>query len=189
MSPNQKGAIAEAAISYAAVELGIGVSKPTSDERYDLIFDLRPALIRVQCKWATREDDVVNIRCYSSRRSGGGFVKDYYAADEIDAIAAHCAELRRSFFLPFAQFAGRTCVQLRLAPTANNQALGINWADDFDFARLDWSEVGAIAQLGERQSGTLEVTGSSPVGSILAPRPLAADAPAGDSLAPRRLAS
>ena len=127
MSPNQEGAIAEAAISYAAVELGIGVPKPTSDERYDLIFDLRPALIRVQCKWGTREDDIVSIRFYSSRRSGGGFVKDYYAADEIDAIAEHCAELRRSVFLPFAQFVGRTWVQLRLTPHGEQSSAASTW--------------------------------------------------------------
>ena len=30
------------------------VSRPLGDERYDLIFDLRPELLRIQCKWAVR---------------------------------------------------------------------------------------------------------------------------------------
>lgn len=172
-----------------AAELGIGVSKPTSDERYDLIFDLRPALIRVQCKWVVRNGDVIAVRFYSSRRSRDGFVRDCYAASQVDAVAGYCAELRRTFLLPLNSFTARTTVQLRLSSTANNQALGVNWADDFDFRWLDWTQFGAIAQLGERQSGTLEVTGSSPVGSIIERSAERLDAASEDSLAPYRLAS
>src|SRR5437588_11993735 len=52
MTPNQKGAIAEAAIAWQATKLGIGVLKPLGEgERYDLVLDLRPRLLRVQCKW------------------------------------------------------------------------------------------------------------------------------------------
>ena len=40
-------------------KLGIGVSRPLDDERYDLILDLRPRFFRVQCKWAVRRGDVV----------------------------------------------------------------------------------------------------------------------------------
>ena len=52
-----------------------------------------------------------------------------------------------------------------LARARNNQRLGSNWAKDVEFARYTES-LGAVAQLGERQLGMLEVTGSSPVGSI-----------------------
>ena len=45
LTTNQKGAVAEAAITHAALELGVGVSKPHGDESYDLIFDLRPQLV------------------------------------------------------------------------------------------------------------------------------------------------
>jgi hypothetical protein len=52
LTTDQKGAIAELAIAHAALELGVGVSKPLGDQRYDLIFDFGPRLARVQCKWA-----------------------------------------------------------------------------------------------------------------------------------------
>ena len=52
LTTSQKGAIAEAAVAKAAIELGIGVYRPYGDERADFIFDLRPQLVRVQCKWA-----------------------------------------------------------------------------------------------------------------------------------------
>jgi hypothetical protein len=58
----------------------------------------------------------------------------------------------------------RTVLQLRLDPPLNNQCVGINWADDFDFAAT-LERLGAIAQLGERLSGTQKVAGSSPAGS------------------------
>jgi PD-(D/E)XK endonuclease len=41
----------------------------------------------------------------------------------------------------------------------------VDRAKDFDFAAT-LRRLGAVAQLGERESGTLEVTGSNPVGSI-----------------------
>ena len=45
---DEKGSIAELAIAHEASKLNIGVFKPLTDgERYDLIFDLRPRLVRV----------------------------------------------------------------------------------------------------------------------------------------------
>jgi PD-(D/E)XK endonuclease len=126
-------------------------------------------LIRVQCKWAARRGDVIPIRCYSSRRTPSGFLRSPYTPDEVDAIAAYCAELDRCYFLPLALFGRRIEIQLRLAAPRNNQSARIHWADDFALERLDLIVErlqGAIAQLGERGAGSAEVTGSSPVGSI-----------------------
>jgi PD-(D/E)XK endonuclease len=132
LTTDQKGAAAELAIAHAAADLGVGVFKPLTDgERYDLIFDFRPRLMRVQCKTAVLKGDVLAVPCYSARRSRTGLVKRYYSASEIDAIAAYCVELRRSFFIPIDEIAGRSGVQLRLEPSRNNQRLGINWAKDF----------------------------------------------------------
>ena len=93
--------------------------------------------------------------------------KTTYSADEVDVIAAYCDGARP--LLPHPDRTGarqRPTIQLRLAPTLNNQKRRINWADDFDFAATLRRHQGAVAQLGERQSGTLEVRGSSPLGSI-----------------------
>jgi hypothetical protein len=186
LSTDQKGAVAEAAITHAAMELGVGVSRPYGDERYDLIFDLRPQLVRVQCKWAVRRSDVIVIRCYRSRRNADGLIRQFYSAAEIDAFAAYCAELRKSYLLPMRVFGDRRTIQLRLMPARNNQRLGVNWAQDYELAATLAREQGAIAQLGERERGTLEVAGSSPAGSTLFPiealsaprRPLERAAPA-----------
>jgi hypothetical protein len=140
LTTDQKGAVAESAIVLAAIKLGVRVFKPMCDgERYDLIFDLGDELMRVQCKSAVlrASASVLAIPCYSARRSGTGFVKRPYCDGEIDAIAAYSSDLDRCFFIPFSEIPGRTCVQLRLLPSRNNQRLGINWAEQFDFtARL-----------------------------------------------------
>jgi hypothetical protein len=53
MTTDQKGAIAEAAITAAAIRLGVGVYRPLFEGgRYDLIFEVGETLLRVQCKWA-----------------------------------------------------------------------------------------------------------------------------------------
>jgi hypothetical protein len=134
LTTNQRGAIAEVEIVAAALKLGIGVFSAVHDERYDLIFDLRPKLLRVQCKTAVLSDDVVVIRCYSTRRSAGGLLKRVYTRTEIDAIAAYCAEIDRVFLVAVSRIDGRSHIQLRLRPPRNNQTIGVNRADDFDFA-------------------------------------------------------
>ena len=166
LSTNQKGAIAETAIIHTAVKLGIGVFRPVLDERYDLIFDLRPRLLRVQCKWAVRRGDVVAVRCYSSRRGREGMVVRTYGSDEVDMIAAYCAEVDRCYALPIELCSGRRQIHLRLGPARNNQRAGVHEARAFEFDATLGPDPGAIAQLGERLAGSQKVAGSSPAGSI-----------------------
>jgi hypothetical protein len=138
LTTDQKGAIAELAIARAAAELGVGVFKPLTDgERYDLIFNLRPRLIRVQCKWAPLQRQTVVVRCYSNRRAREGLRRRTYASSEVDAIAVYCQAIDRCFFVSADRFDGHAQLMLRTAPSRNNQGIGINWADEFDFtARL-----------------------------------------------------
>ena len=165
LTTDQKGSIAEWGVSWHAMRLGIDVYRPLNDgTRCDLIFDLAGTLSRVQVKWAHLSDDVLIIRCYRCRRTSAGLLKRSYTANEIDAFAAYSMDLDKCFFLPFEVMQGRTTLQLRLAPSKNNQQAGINWAEAYEFSAT-LSEFGAIAQLGERLRGTQEVGGSSPPGS------------------------
>jgi hypothetical protein len=166
LTTDQKGAIAESAIVHAAVKLGIGVYRPLHEGgRSDFIFEIGSSLLRVQCKWAPRQGEVIVVRCYSNRRARDGLRRRVYTADEVDVIAAYCPEVGRCFFIPAERFDGHTQLVLRLTPGRNNQRAKINWADDFCFeARLE--ALGAIAQLGERRRGTAEVAGSIPAGSM-----------------------
>lgn len=154
LTTDQKGAIAEAAIALAALELGIGVSRPLVERPYDFIFDLGTKLVRIQCKWAVRRGDVVIVRCYRSRRNADGLLNRSYTTDEIDGFAAYNDELRTCYFLPLERFPRRRAIQLRLGRTRNNQKHGVNWAADHEFAATLGRQPGAVAQLGERLAGS-----------------------------------
>ena len=58
-----------------------------------MIFELDTRLIRVQCKWAPRQGEVIVLRCYSCRRNRDGLLRRIYTDGEIDAFAAYCQAL------------------------------------------------------------------------------------------------
>jgi hypothetical protein len=132
LTTNQKRFVAETAVIHGCAKLGVPVSKPLDDQKYDLVFDLGEKLLRVQCKWAALNGDVVVIRTRTCRRGREGLIHRSYAPGEIDAIAAFCADTHRCYFLPHELSVDRVAVQLRVAPTRNNQAMGIRWARDFE---------------------------------------------------------
>ena len=167
LTTNQKGAIAEAAIVKAALEVRYDVYRPMFEGgRYDLVFDTGGCLLRVQCKWAPLDGDVLVIRSYSSRRTADGLVRRTYIAGEFDALAAYAPDLARCYLIPYEVIDGRTQVHLRIGPTLDNQRRGIRLARDFEFgATLRQTALGPIAQLGERLDGIQKAAGSSPAGS------------------------
>jgi prevent-host-death family protein len=141
LTTNEKGAIAEMKIATAAIEVGT-------------------RLLRVQCKWAALSEDraTMRVRLQSQRRGPNGYVRQPYLADEIDALAAYCAELDRCYLLPHELVIERRELLLRVAAPRNGQRACINLASDFEFP-------GAIAQLGEHLHGMQGVAGSSPASS------------------------
>jgi len=159
LDPNHKGNVAEAAIAAAAVKLGIGVLRPQFEHgRYDLVFEFRERLLRIQCKWAPLRGDVVVVNLAGYRLTARGSVRSTYSADEIDAVAAYCEDLDACYLLPISLVAGMRALHLRVAPPRNGQRAALNWAAHYELS-------GAVAQLGERLGGTQEARGSSPLSS------------------------
>ena len=166
LSTNRKGAIAETAIAAAATKLGISVLRPIVDhERYDLAFEIRDRILRVQCKWGAldAEGAVISVQLQGSWHSPtAGYVRSSYSEDEIDLVAVYCGDLDRCYLLPIALVAGRRAINLRLMPPKNAQRACINLASDFDLP-------GAVAQLEEHHAGSVGARGSSPLSSTPAP--------------------
>src|SRR5947208_3131096 len=122
MNPSQHGAIAEAAIAFEALKLGIGVLRPMFEGgRYDLVFDIDGRLIRVQCKVAHRRGDIVNLMARTCRRIGGGYIRGTYTPDEVDVVAAFCPENGRAYLVPMTEIPKSGWFSLRLSPSKNNQ--------------------------------------------------------------------
>jgi prevent-host-death family protein len=140
--PNLKGNVAELKIAAEATRLGIPVLRPIAEHtRYDLVFEVADQFFRIQCKWASRNGDVITVRVITNRRGPNGFIRRPYTADEIDAIAAYCGDTERCYLLPMELIAGRKQILLRLAPPKNGQRACLNWATDQELS-------GAVAQLG-----------------------------------------
>jgi hypothetical protein len=135
LTPSQKGAAAEAAIAAAAIQLGLTVLRPLCEgRRYDLVIDLAPELLRIQCKAAQLTGGVLAVRLKTNRCTPAGYVSTAYSAEEIDAICAYSRELGRCFLIPIAEVSGRRAPHLRVDPAKNNQARGIKWGRDYELA-------------------------------------------------------
>lgn len=129
--------MAEAAITAAAIQLGLTVLRPLCEgRRYDLVIDLEPQLLRVQCKLAQRLDGALSVRLSTNRLTPAGYVSTSYTATEIDAVGAYSHELQRCFLIPVSEVSGRRGIHLRLDPTRNNQAQRIKWARDYELPAM-----------------------------------------------------
>ena len=160
LSTNQKGAIAEAEVTAAAIRLGIEVYRPVQEGgRYDLILGVGERLVRTQVKWANREGDVVVVRGRTSRLTPRGYVRTRYSASEIDGIAAWCPDTDDCYFIPIAEIAGRARMSLRLEPARNNQELLVHWAAEIP--------VWGYSSAGRAFGWQPKVGGSSPPSSTL----------------------
>ena len=127
LTTDQKGAIAEAAIVAAAIEAGIGVARPFVDERYDLIFDTGAQLLRVQCKWASCDGEVVAVRCYSTRRDASGFVRRAYVRGEVmssETIAQSCVVAFSSHSMRCRRVARSSCEWLNPGTAKGGMSVG-----------------------------------------------------------------
>jgi PD-(D/E)XK endonuclease len=159
LNTSQKGAVAEMAIAAEAVKAGVVVLRPLAEGgRYDLVFEIAGHFVRVQCKSARRAGDVIGAYVGTCRLTPRGYVRTTYGAHEVDAVAVYCPELDSCYLVPVEDLRGRAKIHLRLAPARNNQEVAISYAADYEFR-------GAIAQLGERLTGSQEVGGSNPPSS------------------------
>jgi prevent-host-death family protein len=143
LSTNQKGGIAETAITAAAYALDIPVLRPVVEHtRYDLAFEIGDRILRVQCKWGAldKEGGVIKVSLRSSWCTPTGYEHRQYQSDEIDLVAVYCGDLDRCYLIPHELAVGRSGIWLRLTPPKNGQRACINLASDFEFD-------GAVAQL------------------------------------------
>jgi hypothetical protein len=160
MNSSLKGAIAEQAVILECTRLRIDAMRPfVEGRRYDLMLDTGDRLLRAQCKWASLKNGVIVAQLGTCRHSPtAGYIRTTYTAAEIDGFALYCDATRDCFWLPIADFEGLSQAHLRVEPARNNQRQLVKWAADYPF--------GAVAQLGERVTGSHEVRGSSPLSSI-----------------------
>ncbi|MCA1817180.1 MAG: hypothetical protein LC746_12370 [Acidobacteria bacterium] len=126
MQTGERGNLSAAKILAAFVDAGYLVSIPFgSGHKYDLMVDDSTRLYRVQCKTGRVKNGVLIFCAYS--QSGNGAVKMSYRG-LADLFAVLNPEDGKVYLIPVDEV-GVTEVSLRFAPTLNNQAQGVRWAE------------------------------------------------------------
>ena len=148
-----------------AFELGVDVYRPIAEgTRSDMIFEWGGLLMRIQVKTGRLSRGAIVVSAKTFRLKSSGYVRGTYTPEEVDAIAAYCHGNRRCYLVPIDEIPASGGMHLRLNAAKNNQLKRLHFAADYELTH------GAIAQLGERLSGTQEVAGSSPASSTTEPR-------------------
>jgi hypothetical protein len=161
MNKSQTGHRTLVKVMTALVNLDKALYVPFGDHgRVDLIYEEEDGrLVRVQCKtaWVAKGCLVFPTTSVDSRSVKGRTLRRGYRG-EADLFGVYCPVLNRVYLIPV-EDVPQGEARLRLTPPKNNQKKKIRWAAEY--------EIGAVAQLGERYNGIVEVTGSTPVGSTL----------------------
>jgi hypothetical protein len=127
MTTQQKSEIAHLKVTFRAIELGIVLSKPVIETRYDFIADTNGKLERCQVKYAGKPNRnsegavVVNLRSWAPGRKR----ERVYTADEVDALLVYVPQVDMVCKFPPAMFVGKASFILRYAPPKNGQTKGL----------------------------------------------------------------
>jgi hypothetical protein len=132
----QKGDIAEAFVTFLLKEKGFNVLFPWGeDNRYDLVVEKGGIFKRVQVKYVSLRNGVIDVPL----RSANNHSVIHYSLNDIDVVAAYCPEVRKVYFIPLDRIKNRSSFKLRLKPAKNNQkkfvVLAVDYESRFDFLK------------------------------------------------------
>jgi hypothetical protein len=125
----QLGDIAEAAIMADVLRRGYRVLLPYGEDwPFDLMVLRNGIYERVQCKYGRSDGRVLVAKCDST--NNWSVIR--YTKATIDVLAVWDSTTGRCFYIPAEELGdGRRSINLRTAPTLNNQVLGIRWAETY----------------------------------------------------------
>ena len=127
MHKKRKGDIAELSVASHLIKKGWNVLFPYGENiRYDLVAERNRKFLRIQVKYTTPKDGVLNINC----RSSNNWSILHYSKQEIDMIAAFNPLTSLIYFIPIDKI-NHSLIKLRLSKTKNNQKCKIHNAAEF----------------------------------------------------------
>jgi Holliday junction resolvase-like predicted endonuclease len=132
----QKGDIAEAFVTYLLKQNGFNVLLPWGeDNRYDLVTEKNGIFKRIQVKYATPKDGIVEVRI----RSCNNYNIIHYSPKDIDIIAVYAPNQNKVYFIPLNGIKNKSVCKLRFEPTRNKQNKFIVMASKYE-SRFDLLE-------------------------------------------------
>lgn len=128
--PVDVGLRTEAVVTSRLLSVGFQILQPCGfNHRYDLVLDLDGRFVRAQVKTGRLRDGKVQFKtCSVLSNTQRSVLRGY--EDEIDVFLVYCAATDGIYAVPVDQ-ASRGEMSLRVAETANKQAVGIRWASEF----------------------------------------------------------
>jgi hypothetical protein len=132
----QKGDIAEAFITFFLKQNGFNVLIPWGEDiRYDLVTEKNGVFKRIQVKYVTPKNGVLEV----AMRSSNNYNVIHYSSKDVDIIAAYSPRNNKVYFIPRDIIKNKRVCKLRLLPTKNNQKKKVVSASDYE-ARVDLLE-------------------------------------------------
>lgn len=120
-STHRKGEEAELQVLLRATRAGITVSRPTTESRYDLVFDIGGRLLRVQVKYAdkppSKAEGAIEVDLRAQTRNRGP--QRPYSRDEVDLVLVYLPELDEVLEIGPDLFDGKKSLTFRLDPPKN----------------------------------------------------------------------
>lgn len=135
MNTVQIGDIGEAFAIAKFTKAGFTVSNPIANNaRYDLIVDINNRLYRVQVKTLQKVTEEVKMEFYTktTNYTKGKWKSNRYTDSEIEMLFLYCLE-NDWCGLYLVEGECPSQITVRLSPPKNNQKIGINMAEDFEF--------------------------------------------------------
>lgn len=132
LSKKAKGDIAELAVAKKFIEDGWRVLFPYGENHpYDLAVEKNKRFLRVQVKYATPKNGVLEVNC----RSSNNWSILHYTSKEIDLIAVYNPKDQKIYYIPVSKI-NHSELKLRIEPSKNNQKSKIHFAEDFSELKL-----------------------------------------------------
>ena len=127
-----KGDIAELAVSKRLIEEDWKILFPYGENhRYDLVAEKNNKFLRIQVKYSTPKNGVLEVNC----RSSNNWSVLHYTSKDIDMIAVYNPKSEKVYFIPVSEI-NHSLIKLRIEPSKNNQKLKIHLAENFSELRI-----------------------------------------------------
>lgn len=129
--PVDVGLRTEAAIVSELIRRGYRVLLPFgSNQRYDLVLDVKGEFVRAQCKTGRLRNGVVQFRTQSIRsNTRRTFVRGY--SGEVELFLVYCPDNEQIYALSIDE-APANQGYLRVDAAQNGQEQGVRWASDYE---------------------------------------------------------
>jgi len=127
MHKKTKGSIAELIVASHLMEEGWNMLLPVGENnRYDLVGEKDGKFIRIQVKYVTPKNGVLEVNC----RSSNNWSVLHYSEKDIDVLAVYDSVNKSVYVIPVSKI-NRSSLKLRVSATKNNQKAKVHFAQDF----------------------------------------------------------